>query len=406
MKNPLLVSAVFAAALSLAIPEAPAQAQGITRPANTRAARRAQEQAKTGNTDEAAQLYPKATRVAPKQTGEAGVRKQLEALIELQEKDDAEDELIAAADRILADGRANAFDKSTAAYLAGGAAQSRETDDYSLAIGYYRKAVESNGLSNNLHYRAMLQLAQLLNADDKTEEALTWIDRFLSETQSDDATALGIKNQILLSMDKPGMVIPFLEKQVAANPGDTKAKLNLASAYLDNDEEAKALALLDGLRKDGKLTEASHYEAVWRLLANSEGREKDAIAVIDEGVQKGILQPSYDALMFQGQTWYQADDMDRAIAAWQKAAPLGKDGQGYLALAQGLQIKERWPAAIEAARTALDKGVRQPGNAWRVISISELERGNKAAGMAAAREAAKYPETKKWADATLGSGKK
>ena len=202
------------------------------------------------------------------------------------------------------------------------------------------------------------------------------------------------------------MVIPFLEKQVAANPEDTKAKLNLASAYLDNDEEAKALALLDGLRKDGKLTEASHYEAVWRLLANSEGREKDAIAVIDEGVQKGVLQPSYDALMFQGQTWYQADDMDRAIAAWQKAAPLGKDGQGYLALAQGLQIKERWPDAIEAARKALDKGVRQPGNAWRVISISELERGNKAAGMAAAREAAKYPETRKWADATLGSGKK
>lgn len=406
MKNSLIVSATLAAAVALAIPEAPAQAQGITRPANTRAARRAQEQAKTGKTDQSPQLYPKATRVAPKQAGEGSVRKQLEAMIELQDKDDAEDSLIAAADRILADDRANAFDKSTAAYLAGAAAQSKETDDYSLAIGYYRKAIESNGLSNNLHYRAMLQLAQLLNADEKSEEALTWVDRFLSETQSDDATALGVKNQILLSMDKPALVIPFLEKQVAAHPEDTKAKLNLASAYLDNDQEDKALAVLDGLRKDGKLTESSHYEAVWRLLANSEGRQKDALAVIDEGLQKGILKPSYDTYIFQAQTWYQADDMDRAIAAWEKAAPLGKDGQGYLALAQGLQIKERWPEAVQAAKTALDKGVRQPGNAWRVISISESARGNKAAGTAAAREAAKYPETKKWADATLSGGKK
>jgi hypothetical protein len=400
MTKPLLLP-VALAALLLALPEAPAQAQGVSNaPANTRAARRAREQAKAPAA-EAKQNYPKATRVAPKQVGEPALQKRMEALLALQGEEGGDDKIIAKAGEILADDRANAYDKSSAAYLAGSAWQSKSTGDYSEAIKSYVQAIESNGLSNNNHYLAMLQVAQLLNADGKQEEALKWIDRFLSETQSDDKTALGVKNQILMSMDKPELALPYLEKEAAANPGDTKLQMNLASLYLQAEQEAKALAILDRLRKEGKLTETSHYEAVWRLLANTEGRQKEAIAVIDEGLQKGLLKPSYDLYTFQAQTWYGDDDMPRAIAAWTKAAPLGKDGQGYLNLAQGQQISEHWAEARAAAKTALEKGIRQPGQAWRVISIAEISLGNKSAGVAAAREAAKYPDTKKWADATI-----
>ena len=98
---------------------------------------------------------------------------------------------------------------------------------------------------------------------------------------------------------------------------------------------------------------------------------------------------------------YADGNTDKAIAAWTQAAPMGKDGQAYLNLSQALQDKERFADAKAAAKSALDKGVKKPGVAWQVISISESESGNKAAALAAAREAAKYPETKKWADATI-----
>jgi tetratricopeptide (TPR) repeat protein len=402
MKKTLLLTAALSALL-MAVPEAPAYAQagGVDGgPANTRAARRAREQAKNAATN-APQKYAKATRVAPKQVGEAALKKQLDALFALQEEDGSEDKIIAKADEIIADGRANAFDKSSAAYLAGGAWQNKSDGDYSQAIKYYKQAVEFNGLHNNTHYQTMLQLAQLLNADEKREDALVWIDRFLSETQSDDSTALGIKNQILMGMDKPELAIGFLEKQAAARPDDAKLQMTLARAYQEADQDDKAIALLERLRKEGKFTEAAHYEAAWRLLANSNDRQKDALAVIEEGQAKGLLQPGYEVYMYQARAAYDADNMDKAIELWTKAAPLGKDGAGYLALSQGLQDKERYADAKAAARTALDKGVKQPGVAWQTISLSESGLGNKAAALAAAREAAKYPETKKWADATL-----
>jgi tetratricopeptide (TPR) repeat protein len=247
----------------------------------------------------------------------------------------------------------------------------------------------------------MLQLAQLLNADEKREEALVWVDRFLSETQSDDSTALGVKNQILMGMDKPELAIAFLEKQAAAKPDDKKLQMNLARAYQDANQEEKSLALLERMHKAGLFTEATDYEVAWRRLANSNDRQKDALALIDEGLGKGLLQPSHDIYSYQAQTWYAEGDTEKAIAAWTKGAPLGKDGQSYLNLSQALLDKDRFADAKAAAKSALDKGVKKPGVAWQTISLAETGLGNKAAGVAAAREAAKYPETKKWGDATL-----
>lgn len=408
MKKSLLLSAVLAALLApLPVQTASAQAGGVDAPPpNTRAARKAREEKKSGATN-VAQTYPKATRVAPKQAGEPKLSKQLGALFELQSKNDSEDERIAKADEILADSRANAFDKSSAAYLAGGAWQSKETKDFSSAIKYYKQAVEFNGLHNNTHYQAVLQLAQMLDADNKHEEALAYVDRFLTETQSEDARAIAIKNQILLGMGKPELAVAFLEKQAAANPADKKLQMTLASLYQEAGQEAKTLAILDRMRKDGLFTESNDYDIAWRLLANSSDRQKEAIGVIEEGMQKGILTPGADVYAYLAQTYYGEGETDKAIAAWTKGAPLSKNGVSFLNLAKAQQDKERYAEAKAAAQQALAKGVTKPGEAWQVIAMSEDALGNKAAALAAYREAAKYPETRKWAESELrqASGK-
>ena len=408
MKKSLLLSAVLAALLApLPVETVSAQAGGVEAPqANTRAARKAREAKKSGATD-VAQTYPKAARVAPKQAGEPKLSKQLGALFELQTKNDSEDEMIAKAGEILADARANAFDKSSAAYLAGGAWQSKETKDYSNTVKYYKQAVDFNGLHNNLHYQAMLQVAQMLDADNKHDEALTYVDRFLTETQSEDERAIAIKNQILIGSGKPEVAIAVMEKQAAAKPTDKKLQMNLASLYQEAGQEAKALAILDRMRKGGMFTESNDYDIAWRLLANSNDRQKEAIAVIEEGTQKGILTPGHDVYAYQGQTYYADGDTDKAIAAWTKGAPLSKNGVSFLNLAKAQQDKERYADAKASAQQALAKGVTKPGEAWQVIAISEAGLGNKAGAAAAYREAAKYPETKKWAESELrqASGK-
>jgi len=408
MKKSLLLSAVLAALLA-PLPIAPvyAQAGGVDAPqANTRAARKARDAKKNGATN-AAPLFPKATRVAPKQSGEPKLAKQLVALFDLQTKNDSEDQMIAQADAILADPRANAFDKSSAAYLAGGAWQSKESKDYSNTIKYYKLAIDSNGLHNNLHYQAMMQLAQLLDADNKHDEALVTIDRFLTETQSEDERAIAIKNQILIGSGKPEVAIAVMEKQAAAKPTDKKLQMNLASLYLEAGQEAKALAILDKMRKGGMFTESNDYDIGWRLLANSNDRQKDAIGLIEEGLQKGILTPSHDAYAYLAQSYYNDGNTDKAIAAWTKGAPMSPNGTSFLNLSKALVDKERYGDAKAAAQQAIAKGVKKPGEAWQVIGMAEAGAGNKAGAVAAYKEAAKYPETKKWADAELrqASGK-
>lgn len=406
MKKSLLLSAALAAVI-LPFPTAKVFAQGVdTATPNTRAARKAQEKAKNAATN-AAPVWPNATREAPKQAGAPALKKQLDALFALQSKNDVEDESIKLADEIINDGRANAFDKSSAAYIAGGAWQSKGADDYSNAVKYYQQAIEFNGLHNNMHYQAMFQVAQLLDADGKHEEALKAIDRFLAETKSDDSKALAVKNQILMGMDKPELAIGFLEQQTAAHPADKKLAMSLARAYQDAGQEDKALAQLEKMHKAGLFTEGNDYEIAWRLLANSNDGQKKALAMIDEGVAKGILEPNHDTYAYQAQTAYANGDTEKAIEAWTKGAPLGKDGQSYLNLSQALVDKERYTEAKAAAKSALDKGVRKPGAAWQVIGQAEAGLENKAGATTAYREAAKYPETKKWAESELrrASGK-
>lgn len=396
-------SALFSAVLTLVLLPMPVLvfAQGVDAPvANTRAAKKAREAKQNAATNQAP-IYPKATREIPKQSGAPALTKQLSALFALQEKNDSEDVVIAKADAIIADGRANPFDKSSAAYLAGAAWQNKESTDFSNAVKYYKLAIENNGLHNNTHYLAMLQVAQLLAADDKNAEALTYLDRFLTETQSEDPKALAIKTRILVGMDKPAEAAAAIEKQLAAKPNDKQTMLNLASVYQQGGQDAKAVEIFERMRKGGLLTESRDYDVAWRLLANINGREKDALAVLEEGLQKGILTPSYEVYSYQGSSYYADEKTDKAIEAWTKGAPMSKNGEMYLNLGKVLVDREKWADAKAAARSALDKGVKKTGDAWQVIGQVEEGLGNKAGAKAAYLEAAKYPETKKWAEAEL-----
>jgi predicted Zn-dependent protease len=405
--SPLLLSA----ALALLLPALPAThvfAQeshgGVDESTpNTRAARRAAKQKQAGPAAEVP-AYPKATRESPKQSGDKSLASQMEAMIALQSEDGAEDKVIAKADAILANPKATPYDKSAAAYLAGAAWQNKDTPGFSEAIKYYKLAIDNDGLSNNNHFRAMQQVAQLLESEDRHAEALAMIDRFITETQSDDANAWTIKTQILLNMERPKEAATAVEKLLAAKPGDKKLMMTLAAVYMQSGEDAKAGQMFDKMRAAGLLTESKDYETGFRLLANIEGRQKDALAFIDEGLKKGILKPSFEMYALQGQAAWEAEDTKGAMAAWTKGAPMSKNGEMYLNLAQLQADAGQFAEAKASAIAAREKGVKRVGATWQVLARAEDGLGNKAASTAALKEAAKYPESKKWAEAALRQG--
>ena len=156
-------------------------------------------------------------------------------------------------------------------------------------------------------------------------------------------------NQLLMASyaeaGQTGEAVAAAEALAAKTPNDKKAQLNLASMYMQADQMDKAAGVMDKLRASGQLTEEKEYKQLYSIYANTENKEKDVIAVITEGMQKGILKPDYQTYLALAQSYYYSEDVPKAIENWQKAAPLSKDGETYLNLAKVLHSEGRIPEA-------------------------------------------------------------
>lgn len=346
-------------------------------------------------------LYPNATRQEPGIKASPKLGNKLQKLIDSY-NDQKFPETRALADEILANSAANEYDKSLAAQLASQAAY--QTDDNASAKKYLQQVLQFNGLENNGHFQSMLMLGQLQLQDDETAAGLATLDKYFAESKSTKPEELVAKGQALYQSERYAEAIPVLQQAIAGatepkdnwtqllmaamaeagqtgeavkqaeaivarNPNDKKAQLNLASMYMQADQMDKAAAVMDKLRVAGQLTDEREYKQLYSIYANTENKEKDVIAVINEGLQKGILKPDYQVYLALAQSYYYSDQVPKAIEAWQKAAPLSKDGETYLNLARVLHAEGRIPEAKQAAQQALAKGVKNQADAKKIINL-------------------------------------
>ena len=79
----------------------------------------------------------------------------------------------------------------------------------------------------------------------------------------------------------------------------------------------------------GGLKDADQYRSLYVGYIN-DNKPKQALAVIDEGIAKGVIQPSPDlakAYSVIAQNAYASGDAATAIAMYSKAAPMASDGE-------------------------------------------------------------------------------
>ncbi|NIJ77668.1 tetratricopeptide (TPR) repeat protein [Xanthomonas campestris] len=357
---------------------------------------------KSKGNGKAEELYPQSTRAAPTIKPSSKLGSKLQKLIETFNKGEDFPAVRAQADEILANGSANEADKALASQLAAQAAYNM--DDTAAAKKYLQQAIGLNALDNNGQFQSMLMLAQLQMQDDQQAEGLATLDKYLEESKSQRPEDLILKGQALYQAERYKEAIPVLKQAIAASPepkdtwnqllmasyaeagqtgeavaaaealaaktpNDKKAQLNLASMYMQADQMDKAAAVMDKLRAAGQLTEEKEYKQLYSIYANTENKEKDVIAVINEGMQKGILKPDYQTYLALAQSYYYSEDVPKAIENWQKAAPLSKDGETYLNLAKVLHSEGRIPEAKQAAQQAIAKGVKKPDDAKKIINL-------------------------------------
>lgn len=346
-------------------------------------------------------MYPEATRQEPEAKGAKKVQAKLQKLIDVYNKDDFENTRLQA-DEMLANPDASPYDKAVAAQVASQAAYN--LDDTPATLAYLKQAIELNALDNNSHYQLMYMLGGVQLQEEQYSEGLATLDKYFAETKSTKPDELALKGQGFYQAERYAEAIPALKQAIegspepkdswqqllmasyaelgqsgeaikvaegiaAKTPGDKKAQMNLATVYLQADKFDQAAAILEKLRASGQLTDDKDYRQLYVTYANMDGKEKEVIAVINDGLQKGVLKPDQQTYLALAQSYYYSDQIGPAIDAWQKAAPLSQDGETYLNLAKVLWQEDRIPEAKTAARAALEKGIKKPEDAKKIIAL-------------------------------------
>ena len=365
----ILRPALLAVAVALVLPiaSAPSWAAGqesMTLQGKREAARKARESKDKAENTAAAQ-YPQATREEPEASAS---RRGLKALQELVETYNAGDtaKTAAAALAIATDADSNAYEKAFAYQIAATAVSG--AGDEAKGAEYFAKAIEANGLGNNDHYTAMLNLAVVQYGAGEFPQALATIDRFLAETKSQKPEALNLRGGALMGMERYADAAAVYAAQVAASPEDKVARMNAVAAYQQAGQDDKAVALLADAQAKGQLADANEYRALYVSYLNSE-RDKDALKVIDEGLAKGILKEGPElarAFMIIGQNAYYVEDEATALAMYTRAAPMADNGEAALNLAKLHSEAGNKAKAKAAAELALSKGVKDTAQAKRL----------------------------------------
>lgn len=299
--------------------------------------------------------FPNATRVAPAQEASKAGGKALNAIVAAYQAKQYP-QVFEQVDALAASSKVP-YERSFAFQLAGTAAV--DAGDNEKAIAYFRKAIEGNGLSNDQHYPVMFNLAVTQYQAQHPADAMATLDRLQAETKAEKPEYATLRAALLAALNHPAEAAAVFEKIYAANPTNTRALMNAAAAYQQANQMDKATALLDTARQKGALTDASQYRALYAAYANANQPEK-AQAVIDEGTAKGLVTPSPDlaqAYSVLAQNAYAKGDVAKAIALYQKAAPMAADGTAALNLASVLWNEKRFPEARTAAQLALQKGL-------------------------------------------------
>jgi len=264
----------------------------------------------------------------------------------------------------------NAYEKSFAYQLAATAAA--DNKDNTRAAADFQKAVEANGLDNDQHYQVMYNLAVVQYQLGQTAEALKTLDRYIAETGTDPAETAPLRASMLAKLDHPDQAAGVFEQAWRKNPADSKALLNAVALYREGKQDDKANALLLEAKAKGGL-DAEGYRDLYVGYIN-DNKTKDAIAVIDEGIAKGMVKPSPDlakAYSVIAQNAYATGDAATAIAMYQRAAPIAEDGEASLNLARVLFNERRMPESRQAAQQALQKGVKNTDEAKKLAAAKD-----------------------------------
>lgn len=448
--RPELRSLAFAVAGALALATIPAAAFAQTAGQQCTDMQMAQHkcgqqsQSKKTDQDKSAQpenKYPNATRKEPKVKGvEAKEAKTLNAGLEAANSGDS-----AAALKDLqpiADSSKSPYAKALADL---GLAQVKyKSGDTKGAIALQKQALDANALPNSNYFQGLESLAQMYIANEDYADALTTLNTWTQQSgaQSADVYALQgdayyrlqkypeavaaiqkakalsstpqpswdqIEMASYFAMDKYDEAAKLADAALAKDPNNSALLQNVIAIYVNSHQDQKALALLERARANGQITNPDEYMNMVKMYDNIALSAKDptadaqkAVAVLKEGMQKGIVPPGAESYTLMGDSYAVAGDYKNAADAYAKAAPDAKTGEIDFKRGVMLQNLGRHSESRTALQQAIAKGgFQRIGQAYLALGAADLALKDRAGAIAAFKQAEQHASTRADAQQSL-----
>jgi tetratricopeptide (TPR) repeat protein len=307
-------------------------------------------------------------------------------------------------------------------------------DQIPEAIKYFAKVVAEDPIPDALKQNTLFSLAQLSLGQGNFADTLSYLDRWqqvVGDEQAQKADVLraqalyqkgdyqqalapiqraisvaeqngeaGDENWYVLQraihyeLEQTAAVAMILEKMIKHfNKPEYWVQLSGVYGQLGKDEQQ--LAMLEAAYQQGFLTKGQDLQMLVQSYFLG-GVPYKAGKVMEQAIAAGKLDANLRNLKLLAQSWIAARETDRAVAALEQAAALSSDGELDAQRAQVLLNAERYPQAIAAAQTALEKGnLEKPGTMHLVIGMAELEQENYNPALQAFAKAKAFDDARK-----------
>jgi tetratricopeptide (TPR) repeat protein len=287
--------------------------------------------------------------------------------------------------------------------------------NYDQALGYFETAVRLDKLPNETHFALMYQIAQLYFMQDRFDEALERLDLWFCTVPPEKVTAAAyvLKASIYVQKEDYPNTLAAIDQAIAMDddPKESWFQVKLAAhyeleqypqaaetleilisrwpdkkiywtqlsqIYYKLKQEDRALAVMALAYRKNLLDKQIDITYLSSLYSNADVPYK-AAEVMEKGIRDGLVQPSKNNWTVVADAWYAAEELERALAAYEEAGQAAGDGDIDLRRAFILVDLERWPDALEALNLALEKGGlndRKTGEAYLLRGMAQFNLDN------------------------------
>ncbi len=148
--------------------------------------------------------------------------------------------------------------------------------------------------------------------------------------------------------------------------------IHLSAAFGEMGDTGRQLAAYEMAHSLGYLKSSSEIVVLCQLLLQAEVPYRAGV-LLKEGLASGAIDSSASNWRLLSQAWILAQENDEAIESLGMAAKLSDDGELYARIAQTYANMNQWELSVEAAQTALNKGVKSPQDLQLLQGMSYFE---------------------------------